>query len=190
MIFYLQPNWSNGISGVRNKSFLFSKGGGQGSFLQIYSSLFLRRRINHWADWVSFLMLLPQPFLRWFASCQMEFQKNIAWLHEDERDKLRLVDNTVPRDPALKMTQSFWLFGPCRSDRSARSVYSDSPSGPDAIKVSQDMPGKGRGGGEHLTGVPVMAQWLTNPTRNHEVLGSIPGPVQWVKDPVLPWSVV
>ena len=25
-----------------------------------------------------------------------------------------------------------------------------------------------------------MAQWLTNPTRNHEVAGSIPGLVQWV----------
>ena len=27
-----------------------------------------------------------------------------------------------------------------------------------------------------------MAQWLTNPTRNHEVVGSIPGLVQWVKN--------
>ena len=26
------------------------------------------------------------------------------------------------------------------------------------------------------TGVPVVAQWLTNPTRNHEVAGSVPGP--------------
>ena len=32
-----------------------------------------------------------------------------------------------------------------------------------------------------------MAQWLTNPTRNHEVLGSIPALAQGVNDPALPW---
>ena len=31
-------------------------------------------------------------------------------------------------------------------------------------------------------GVPVVAQRLTNLTKNHEVVGSIPGLTQWVKD--------
>ena len=35
------------------------------------------------------------------------------------------------------------------------------------------------------TGVPVVAQWLTNLTRNHAVVGLIPGLAQWVEDPSL-----
>ena len=36
------------------------------------------------------------------------------------------------------------------------------------------------------SGVPVVAQWLTNPTRNHDVVGSDPALAQWVNDPALP----
>ena len=50
----------------------------------------------------------------------------------------------------------------------------------------------GRGGeeilrvGNECLGVPVVAQWLTNPTRNHELVGSVPALAQWGNDLALP----
>ena len=34
-------------------------------------------------------------------------------------------------------------------------------------------------------GVSFVAQWLMNPARNYEVVGSIPVLTQWVEDPAL-----
>ena len=37
-----------------------------------------------------------------------------------------------------------------------------------------------------LHGVPILAQWLTNPASTYEDVGSIPGLAQWIKDVMLP----
>ena len=39
---------------------------------------------------------------------------------------------------------------------------------------------------KNTPGVPVVAQWLMNPTRSHGVASLIPALAQWVDDPALP----
>ena len=36
-----------------------------------------------------------------------------------------------------------------------------------------------------MGGVPIVAMQVTNPTSIHEDAGLIPGPIWWVKDPML-----
>ena len=50
------------------------------------------------------------------------------------------------------------------------------------IRVIPERGGKETGIGNIYEGVPVTAQWLTNPTSIHENMGSIPALPQWVTD--------
>ena len=45
-------------------------------------------------------------------------------------------------------------------------------------------------GSKFQKGVPIVAQWVTNPTCIHKDAGLIPSFIHWVKDLVLPQAVV
>ena len=53
-------------------------------------------------------------------------------------------------------------------------------------KVQNEIINERRNSENAGEGVPIVAQWLTNPTRNHEVAGSVPALAQRVDDPALP----
>ena len=60
----------------------------------------------------------------------------------------------------------------------------------DVLRAGGSTASKGCKNTTDIFGVSIAAQWLANPTRNQEVVGSIPGLAQWVKDLVLPRAVV
>ena len=71
-----------------------------------------------------------------------------------------------------------WSLGSLRSSSQTCSIFLF----PGATKTN--YPNKTRG--LRITGVPVVVQWLTSPTRNHEAAGSVPVLAQWVNDLALP----
>ena len=89
------------------------------------------------------------------------------------------VDRSHGSDPAL-----LWLW--CRLAATAliRRLAWEPPYAMGAAQeIAKRQKIKKNCGSIH--GVPAMTQWLMNPTRNHEVVGSIPGLAQWVKGPAL-----
>ena len=67
-------------------------------------------------------------------------------------------------------------------DNGRREETGKWPHHPNAVPPDQGGPASKK----DFLGVPVVAQWLSNLTRNHEVASSIPGLAQWVKDTALP----
>ena len=65
-------------------------------------------------------------------------------------------------------------------------LFPGTPQGPAWFQYQQMVNGSILGRQRFQRGVPVVAQWLTNPTRNHEVAGSVPALAQWVNDLALP----
>ena len=77
---------------------------------------------------------------------------NNQWIKEEIKKYLETNDN---EDTIIPKHMGF-------SKSSNREVHSNTNLPQETNKKSQ-------------TGVPIVAQWLANPTKNHEVSGSIPG---------------
>ena len=61
----------------------------------------------------------------------------------------------------------------CTPEKHQEKIYANTSCVPSGKTLAQTLVYKSA-----QSGVPVVAQWLTNLTRNHEVAGSIPGLAQ------------
>ena len=84
-------------------------------------------------------------------------------------------DSKAPKAQSTPLREGalFWPFQPLLSP-SSHLISGHGPSA--AMDVGNPGSSKVR------PGVPVVPQWLMNPTRKLEVAGLIPGLAQWVKD--------
>jgi len=82
---------------------------------------------------------------------------------------------SLSRAPGTETSARVWILSPLSSPApGSYQRYSSNPTGSEQSPLN------------HAPGVPVVAQWFTNPTRNHEVVGSVRALAQWVKHPALP----
>ena len=85
--------------------------------------------------------------------------------------------------PGLAMISSLCCCGSCSLDSTpslGTSIW------PVALKGKGEKTKTKTKTQQNQTVVAILAQWLRNPTRNHEVLGLIPHLPQWVNDLALP----
>ena len=101
----------------------------------------------------------------------------------------------LPLPVKKQFTDSKHYPNTCRQDNNkyrnmaiAINLHSDFQKDNVNVKLimSKSSPHSKSHNNKRFLGVPVMTQWLTNPTRNHQVAGLIPGLAQWVKGQALP----